>query len=69
MSSIPLDFGVHTRNWLRIDLQTLKFNFELYFWRFRGLHFAKFRRSQKSRSQYQAKNPFKITKNPLKQLF
>ena len=33
---ISLNFGVHTRNWPRIDLQPLEFNFEFYFWRFRG---------------------------------
>ena len=48
---ISLSFGVHTRNWLRIDLQPLKFIFELYFWKFReggggggGGRFAKFQK-------------------------
>ena len=36
MSAIALRFGVHTRNWPIIDFQPLEFNFESYFWRFRG---------------------------------
>ena len=36
MSTISLDFGVCTKNWPRIDLRLLEFNFEFYFWRFRG---------------------------------
>ena len=36
MSTIFLNFGEHARNWPRIDLQPLEFNFEFYFWRFRG---------------------------------
>ena len=36
MSTILLSFGVHTRNWPRIDLQPLEVNFEFYFWRIRG---------------------------------
>ena len=36
MSTISLNFGLHTRNWPRIDLQPLEFNFEfvleVYFW-------------------------------------
>ena len=31
MSTISLRFGVHTRNWPRIDFQPLEFNFEYYF--------------------------------------
>ena len=38
MSTISLDFGVHTRNWPRIDLQPLQFNSEFYFWRFRSIY-------------------------------
>ena len=34
MSTILLSFGVHTRNWPKIDLQPLGFNFEFNFWRF-----------------------------------
>ena len=36
MSTILLNFGVHARNWPRIDLQPLEFNSEFYIWRFRG---------------------------------
>ena len=36
MSTIALRFGVRTRNWPRIDFQPSEFNFESYFWRFRG---------------------------------
>ena len=36
MSTISLNFGVHTRNWPRIDLQPSEFNFEFYFCRFGG---------------------------------
>ena len=43
MSTISLSFGVHIRNWPRIDFQPLDFNFEFYFWRFReGGGFAEF---------------------------
>ena len=56
MSTILLNFGVHTRNWPRIDLQPLVFNFEFYFWRFRGPRFAEFQQSQNRRSLYQAQN-------------
>ena len=38
---ISLKFGVHTRNWPRIDFQPLEFNFEFYFWRLRGTAFSK----------------------------
>ena len=31
MSTISLKFGVHTRDWPRIDFQSLEFNFELFF--------------------------------------
>ena len=40
MSTTSLNFGVHTRNWPRIDSQPLEFNFRFYFWRFQGLRFA-----------------------------
>ena len=43
MSTISLKFGMHTRNWPRIDFQPLEFNFEFHFWRFflgGGLGFA-----------------------------
>ena len=36
MPAVSLTFGVHTRNWPRIELQPLEFNFELYFWRLGG---------------------------------
>ena len=36
MSTISLKFGVHTRNWPRIDFKPLEFNFEFYFWRCPG---------------------------------
>ena len=36
MFTISLSFGVCTRNWPRIDLHPLEFNFEFYFLRFRG---------------------------------
>ena len=36
MSTISLNFGVHTRNWPRIDLQPLEFNSEFYVWGLRG---------------------------------
>ena len=63
MSAISLNFGVHTGNWPRIDFQRLEFNFELYYWRFRGLGFAEFQdKSQNRRSLYQAQDLFKITK-------
>ena len=47
MSTILLNFGVHTRNWPRIDLKPLEFNFEFYFWRFRGPRFAEFQQRVK----------------------
>ena len=36
MPTISLKFGVHARNWPRIDFQPLEFNFQFYFWRFLG---------------------------------
>ena len=65
---ISLKFGVHTRNWPRIDFQPVEFNFEFYFWRFLGGGGvcrlpAK---SQNSRSLHHAQNLFKITKNDSK---
>ena len=47
MSTISLNFGFHARNWPRIGSQFLKFNFELYFWRFRGPHCAEFQQRVK----------------------
>ena len=47
MSTILLNFGVHTRNWRRIHLQHLELNFEFYFWRFRGPRFAEFQQRVK----------------------
>ena len=32
MSTILLNFAVHTRNWPRIDLQPLEFNLSFIFW-------------------------------------
>ena len=70
MSTISLNFGVHTRNWPRIVLQPLEFNFEFYFWRILGDAFCWVPgRSQNSRSLYQAQNLFKITKNCSQLLF
>ena len=37
VSTILFNSGVYTRNWPRIGLQPLEFNFEFYFWRFRGV--------------------------------
>ena len=51
LSTILLNFGMHTRNWPRIDLQPLEFNSEFYVWKFR---FAEFQQSQNRRSLYQA---------------
>ena len=48
MSTIPLSFEVHTKNWPRIYLQLLKFNFELYFWRFGGGGGAKLQKNSRS---------------------
>ena len=39
---ISLSFGVHTRNWPRIEFQPLEFKFEFYFWRFFGGGGARF---------------------------
>ena len=47
MSMISINFGLDTRNWPRINLQLLEFNFELYFWRFRGLRFVEFQQRVK----------------------
>ena len=77
MSTILLNFSVHTRNWTRIDLQLLKFNYEFFiFADFGGgggggedVHFAEFQQSQNSRSLYQAENQFKITKIIQKKYF
>ena len=33
---MEIGFGVHTRNWPRIYLQHLEFNFEFYLWRLGG---------------------------------
>ena len=43
MSTISLKFGMHARNWPRIDFQPLEFNFEFnfIFGDFRGPGFAK----------------------------
>ena len=47
MSMISINFGLDTRNWPRINLQLLEFNFEFYFWRFRGLRFVEFQQRVK----------------------
>ena len=47
MSTVSLRFGVHTRNWPRIDFQSLEFNFQFYFWRFRGGGVAEFQQRVK----------------------
>ena len=53
MSTISLKFGVHTRNWPRIDFQLLEFNFEFYFWSFgRGVGFAEFQQRVKIAGLY-----------------
>ena len=61
MSTMSLNFGVYIRNWPRIDLQPLKFNFELYSWKFRrgggGGAGAVSEKNRNSRYQYQAQNP------------
>ena len=67
MLTISLKFGVHTRNWPRIDFQPLEFNFEFYYWRFREAGFCCLpAKSKNSRSLYQAQNLFKITKKSFK---
>ena len=51
MLTISVNFGVPTRNWLKIDIQPLKFNFKLYFWGFRGTAFCRVsEKSQNSKS-------------------
>ena len=48
ISTISLKFDVRTRNWPGIDFQPLEFNFEFYFWRFRGGGLAEFQQGVKS---------------------
>ena len=68
MSTILLNFGVHTRNWPRIDFQPVEFNSEFYFGDLGGggggaAFFRVPAKSQNCRSQDQAQNLFEITKN------
>ena len=72
MSTISLRFGVRTRNWPGTDFQPLEFNFEFYFWNFRGeggggADFGEFQQRVKivGRSLYRAQNLLKITKKCL----
>ena len=52
MPTISLKFGVHTRNWPRIDFQPLEFNFEVIFGDFRGPGFAEFQQRVKIAGLY-----------------
>ena len=68
--AILLKVGVHTRNWPRIDIQPLEFDFEFHFWEISGRGEGRgeggvllsFSKESNSRSLYEAQNLFKITK-------
>ena len=47
MSTISLNFRVHTRNWPRIDFQPIEFNLSLIFGDFGGSRFAEFQQRVK----------------------
>ena len=69
MSTIPFNFGVHTRNFPRTDLHPLEFNFAFYFFKIRGegVRFAEFQKRVKIVGLYiklktcsRSQKPFRI---------